>query len=128
MAENEEKRQEKLSHAEQLAKALQSLKGKPLPSDFDELENGGFKDIFKKSRRRSKNATVGGVVFINNNSTVAPMDVAGHEAFHVWKGSAAREAYVQTVLDSLNFASEAFFEYQQKIVDAYFDGEIDLVI
>lgn len=71
-------------------------------------------------------ATVGGVVFINNNSTVAPMDVAGHEAFHVWKGSAAREAYVQTVLDSLNFASEAFLEYQQKIVDAYFDGEIDL--
>ena len=55
MAENEEKRQEKLSHAEQLAKALQSLKGKPLPSDFDELEYGGFKDIFKKSRRPSKN-------------------------------------------------------------------------
>lgn len=56
MAENEEKKQEKLSHAEQLAKALQSLKGKPLPSDTENLFSWDMKPLPDRFGKNSKDS------------------------------------------------------------------------
>ena len=47
MAE-QEKKQEKSSYAERLAMAMQSMKGKPLPTDFDELDTPLRADILEK--------------------------------------------------------------------------------
>ena len=50
----EEKKQEQNSYAEQIAKALQSMKGKPLPTDFDELDTPLRADIVEKLHGKHK--------------------------------------------------------------------------
>lgn len=57
MAERE-KKQEELSYAERLAAAMQSMKGKPLPTDFDELDSQMTEELVEKLHevlRRNKN-------------------------------------------------------------------------
>ena len=66
------------------------------------------------------------MVFINNHTTIPPLETAGHETYHARKGTSAREAYTDILRDHLNYASPAFREYQQIIADAYFEGDIDL--
>lgn len=51
MAE-QEKKQGQLSYAERLAMALQSMKGKPLPTDFDEWETPLRADILEKLHKK----------------------------------------------------------------------------
>ena len=53
MAE-QEKRQGKPSYAERLAMALQSMKGTPLPTDFDELDSPMTEDIMEKLHGQRK--------------------------------------------------------------------------
>ena len=65
-------------------------------------------------------------MFINNHTTIPPLETAGHETYHARKGTSAREAYTDILRDHLNYASPAFREYQQIIADAYFEGDIDL--
>ncbi len=48
------KKQEKSSCAEQLAQVMQSMKGKPLPADFDELETPLRADILEELHRKLK--------------------------------------------------------------------------
>lgn len=50
--EEQEKKQGKLSYAERMAMALQSMKGKPLPTDFDEWETPLRADILEKLHER----------------------------------------------------------------------------
>lgn len=65
-------------------------------------------------------------IFINNAATISPRNIAGHEAFHLWRSGTGRDAYIETVEDSLLFSSEAFREYQSAIAEAYLGGEADL--
>lgn len=53
MAE-QEKKQEALSYAERLAQVMQSMKGKPLPTDFDELDSPMTQEIMEKLHRKHK--------------------------------------------------------------------------
>ena len=53
MAE-QEKKQEQLSYKERLAQAMQSMKGKPLPTDFDELDTPLRAEIVDELHRRLK--------------------------------------------------------------------------
>lgn len=46
--------QEKLSYAERLAQAMQSMKGKPLPMDFDELDSPMTAEIMEKLHGKHK--------------------------------------------------------------------------
>ena len=48
------KKQEKSSCAEQLAQVMQSMKGKPLPTDFDELDSPMTEEIMEKLHRKHK--------------------------------------------------------------------------
>lgn len=51
------KKQEKNSYAEQLAKAIQSLKGKPLPTDTEDPFSWDMKplpDLFGKNSKSSE--------------------------------------------------------------------------
>ncbi len=50
MAEQEEKPEE-ISYAERLAKAMESLKGQPLPADFDEFDTPLRADIVEEIHR-----------------------------------------------------------------------------
>lgn len=65
-------------------------------------------------------------IFINNAATISPRNIAGHEAFHLWRSGTGRDAYIETVEDNLLFSSEAFREYQSAIAEAYLGGEADL--
>ena len=65
-------------------------------------------------------------IFINNASTISPRNIAGHEAFHLWRSGTGRDAYIETVEDNLLFTSEAFREYQSAVAEAYLGGEADL--
>ena len=65
-------------------------------------------------------------IFINNAATISPRNIAGHEAFHLWRSGTGRDAYIETVEDNLLFSSEAFREYQSSIAEAYLGGEADL--
>lgn len=65
-------------------------------------------------------------IFINNASTISPRNIAGHEAFHLWRSGTGRDAYIEIVEDNLLFSSEAFREYQSAIAEAYLGGEADL--
>ena len=53
MAE-QEKKQEALSYAERLAQVMQSMKGKALPTDFDELDSPMTEEIMEKLHRKHK--------------------------------------------------------------------------
>lgn len=65
-------------------------------------------------------------IFINKDTTISPRNIAGHEAFHLWKSGTGRDAYIETVEDNLLFSGEAFREYQSAIAEAYLGGEADL--
>lgn len=65
-------------------------------------------------------------IFINNAATISPRNIAGHEAFHLWRNGTGRDAYIETVEDNLLFSSEAFREYQSSVAEAYLGGEADL--
>lgn len=41
------------------------------------------------------------IIFVNQNVDIPSLNVAGHEAFHFWKDSAGRDAYIQTVEENL---------------------------
>lgn len=68
----------------------------------------------------------GKTILINKNTDMPAKQVAGHEAFHLWKRSAAREAYIDAVEDNLDYTSPAFQQYQSAISQAYLGGEADL--
>lgn len=71
-------------------------------------------------------ATLQGMVFISNETTIPPLDTAGHEAYHAWKGTSARTDYTDTVRENLDYGSREFLTYQQKIAEAYFGGDVDV--
>lgn len=68
----------------------------------------------------------GEVIFINENVSIPASQVAGHEAFHLWRNRENRDTYIETVEDNLLFTSEEFMEYQSAIAQAYLGGEADL--
>ena len=75
----------------------------------------------------SESVTVGGKrILINNNTTVPPRETAGHEAFHYWKNTEARNTYVDVIRDNLDYSSNAFKNYHDVISNAYFDGFAEL--
>ena len=65
-------------------------------------------------------------VFISKDTTLSPRNIAGHEAFHLWKSGTGRDSYIEILEDNLLFSSEAFREYQTPIAEAYLGGEADL--
>lgn len=68
----------------------------------------------------------GSHIFISNSASLSPRNMAGHEAFHLWKNSAGRDVYIETVEDNLIFTSPDFLNYQRAIAEAYLGGEADL--
>ena len=68
----------------------------------------------------------GEAIFINGETSIPAKQVAGHEAFHLWKNGTGRDAYIQTIEDNLVFTSKEFLEYQDKISKKYLGGEADL--
>lgn len=65
-------------------------------------------------------------ILVNENSTLPPRNVAGHEAFHLWKSGVGRDAYIETVEDNLDFTREGFRNYQSAVSYALFGEEADL--
>ena len=65
-------------------------------------------------------------IFISKDTTLSPRNIAGHEAFHLWKNGTGRDSYIEILEDNLLFSSEAFREYQTPIAEAYLGGEADL--
>ncbi len=65
-------------------------------------------------------------VFIDENTSLPPREIAGHEAFHFWSKSGAAEDYKDTVLENLNFTSPAFRKFQSDIAEAYLGTQADL--
>ena len=65
-------------------------------------------------------------IFISKDATLFPRNIAGHEAFHLWKSGTGRDSYIEILEDNLLFSSEAFREYQTPIAEAYLGGEADL--
>ena len=71
-------------------------------------------------------SVAGDAVYVRNSMRTDPMETAGHEAFHFWKYTDAREMYNETVADNIIFASDAFAQFQKEIADAYFGEEIGI--
>lgn len=88
------------------------------------LKNNGTTTVVLKSPQATTLSV--GRIAIDNSITLPPKNVAGHEAFHFWKGLDGRESYTETVLENLDFTSEAFQEYQSSISRVMFQGEVDL--
>ena len=65
-------------------------------------------------------------ILINTAASLAPRNIAGHEAFHLWYGLSARRAFEDVVTDNLNFSSKEFLGYQSAISEAYLGDEADL--
>ena len=65
-------------------------------------------------------------IFISKDTTLSPRNIAGHEAFHLWKSGTGRDTYIETLEDNLLFSSEAFREYQSDIALTIFGQEADL--
>ena len=65
-------------------------------------------------------------ILINTAASLAPRNIAGHEAFHLWYGLSARRAFEDVVTDNLNFSSKEFIGYQSAISEAYLGDEADL--
>ena len=88
------------------------------------LKNNGTTTVVLKSPQATTLSV--GRIAIDNNITLPPKNVAGHEAFHFWKGLDGRGSYIETVLENLDFTSEAFQEYQSSISRVMFQKEVDL--
>lgn len=65
-------------------------------------------------------------ILVNRNADMPAKQVAGHEAFHLWKRLAAREAFVEAVEDNLIYTSPEFQQYQSAISQAYLGEEANL--
>lgn len=65
-------------------------------------------------------------ILINTAASLAPRNIAGHEAFHLWYGLSARRAFEDVVTDNLNFSSKEFLGYQAVISEAYLGDEANL--
>lgn len=65
-------------------------------------------------------------ILISNRVSLPSKNAAGHEAFHLWGSTQAREAYANEVADNLDYSSREFVEYQAVIAEAYLGGEADL--
>ena len=61
-------------------------------------------------------------VFINGMTTMPPKNVAGHEAFHYWKGAEARNVFRDVLLDNLIFSSVSSMR-EQKAGNMLLGGE-----
>ena len=66
-----------------------------------------------------------GQVIINYRASMHPKEIAGHEAFHLWKSGIGREEYDEIIRDNLIYASESFIGFQSKIAQHYMKKEID---
>ncbi len=88
------------------------------------LKNNGTTTVVLKSPQATTLSV--GRIAIDNSITLPPKNVAGHEAFNFWKGLDGRDSYTETVLENLDFTSEAFQEYQSSISRVMFQGEVDL--
>lgn len=65
-------------------------------------------------------------IFINKDASISPRNIAGHEAFHLWKKGRGRDSYIETVEDNLIFTSLDFLRFQSTVAEAYLGGEADL--
>ena len=65
-------------------------------------------------------------ILINTAASLAPRNIAGHEAFHLWYGLSARKAFEDVVTDNLIFSSKEFLGYQAVISEAYLGDEANL--
>lgn len=68
----------------------------------------------------------GEIILISSNVDMPVKQVAGHEAFHFWKESPARDKYIDTVQENLIFTSPDFQQYQTALANDYFGGDVDL--
>lgn len=66
------------------------------------------------------------LVAINEHFSMDPKNAAGHEAFHFWEGSNARQEFEEILRSNLIFTSEAFQDYQSLITQDYFGEEVSL--
>lgn len=71
-------------------------------------------------------SVAGDAVYVRNSMTTDPVETAGHEAYHFWKHNDARSIYTDVVVDNIDFASDAFIEFEKKIADAYFGEEVGI--
>ena len=55
-----------------------------------------------------------------------PLNAAGHEAFHFWRGTEMRTAFEDILGDQIVFTSEEFEKVHQAISEDYFGGEVFL--
>ena len=81
------------------------------------------------TRQRANDEAVtveGKIVLVSNNVDVPAREAAGHEAFHFWKSRSARQSYIEVLEDNILYTNKNFLDYQGKIADAYFGGEVDL--
>ncbi len=65
-------------------------------------------------------------IFICKDTTLPARNIAGHEAFHLWKNGFGRDAYIETIEDNLIFTSPDFLRFQSTVAQAYLGGEADL--
>lgn len=82
-----------------------------------------------KTRIRTVNqaATLGKkLVAVSEKFSMDPKNAAGHEAFHFWEGSDARQEFEELLRNNLIFTSEAFQDYQSLISQDYFGQEVSL--
>ena len=84
------------------------------------MESPAREQSRKLSRLRGEGSS------ISNRVSLPSKNAAGHEAFHLWGSTEAREAYANEVADNLNYSSRGFVEYQAVIAEAYLGGEADL--
>lgn len=66
------------------------------------------------------------LVAISEKFSMDPRNAAGHEAFHFWGGTRARQEFEELLRNNLIFTSEAFQDYQDTIAQNYFGEDIDI--
>ena len=67
-----------------------------------------------------------GYIVINYRADMSPKEIAGHEAFHLWKNNPGKDKYDAILEDNLNYSSAEFIDFQQKIAEYYLGGDIDV--
>lgn len=116
------------STAQENARAVQK-EVKALGIDADIIDGPILWNVegITTQREISQAATAGGErIFINNMVDMDPRNVAGHEAFHLWKNGVGRDSFIETVEDNLLFASQEFQTYQSQIANDYLGEDADL--
>ena len=92
---------------------------------FEQMEAN--KDGVTTIYRNDALAIPGVAVFIHKDATVDALEIVGHEGYHFFRGSANRDSYNEVLVANIDFASEAFINYQQKYVeDIYFYEDVEL--